>query len=111
MGHSVVSTWLVEVDTHIPGSATPLSSASSIIAATRDLREVSQVDLFLVDTHDVTPRGGREVELGWALARGIFTVIVGPRRNVFHHITNLQFDSWEDALEWLQKGLTGCAPN
>ena len=71
--------------------------------ALRDLAEIRSADLIIVDTFDVTERGGREVEFGFALGRfqGIETWIVGPMRNVFHRLADLVFDDWAQALEFL----------
>lgn len=63
--------------------------------AERDLAQVEAADRFILDTIDVTPRGGREVELGYALALHKHMTIIGPRRNVFHHIAAAYFDTWE----------------
>lgn len=36
-----------------------------------------------------TGRGGRHVELGYALARGMRVILVGERENVFHWLCDL----------------------
>lgn len=51
-------------------------------------------------------RGGRHVEVGLAMAWGIPVYVVGPRENVFHHLTPeratiLHFDTWAEVLERL----------
>ena len=69
--------------------------------APRDYREIRQSDLIIVDTFDETPRGGREVELGYATGLGLQTWVVGPRRNVFHYIIHRHFEIWEDCLDAL----------
>ena len=99
LGHEVVSTWLDEVKY-------PETMDREIFfkkLALRDLAEIRSADLIIMDTIDETPRGGREVELGFALGRfqSIEIWIVGPLRNVFHRLADLHFVNWDECLEWL----------
>jgi nucleoside 2-deoxyribosyltransferase len=96
LGHEVVSSWLDE-------TAKPAGMSHDDFwrkLAMKDVAEVKSADLLIVDTMDVTPRGGREVELGVALAsfqqKQVF--IVGPVRNVFHQLADRRFDSWDDCM-------------
>lgn len=91
----VVSTWLDEESTSEP---TPQNAANY---AKRDIAEVAEANLFILDTQDNNLRGGREVEFGVALAMGLALWIVGPPRNVFHHLANAQFDTWDAAISAL----------
>lgn len=48
-------------------------------------------------------RGGRHVEFGMALARGMRLIVVGPRETVFHCLGSVeQYDTWDDALAQLR---------
>ena len=99
MGHQVLSHWLDEV-------SKPEGMEEEVWwrkLALRDLVDVYASDLLIVDTLDVTPRGGREVEFGFALSRfqDQQVWVVGPYRNVFHRLADLKFDTWEECLEWL----------
>ena len=105
--HIVVSTWL---DEPRPGGQPDSTTQTSDYSddelagfALRDYREIGQSDLLIVDTFDETPRGGREVELGFATGLGLFTWIVGPRRNVFHYVVDRHYETWEDCLHALHK--------
>src|SRR5258708_3901849 len=86
----VVGTWLDEetVAPEAPGETLVVSATPEQCKeyAVRDLGEVRYADLLILDTIDVNPRGGREVEYGLALATGIGLWIVGPKRNVFHYL-------------------------
>lgn len=99
MGHEVVSTWLNEVAK--PAQMTREEFWRKL--AVKDLAEVNAADLLVIDTFDVTPRGGREVEFGFAL--GCFQrktiYLVGPVRNVFHTLADRQFDDWDALLATL----------
>ena len=99
MGHQVLSHWLDEV-------SKPEGMDEEIWwkkLALRDLVDVYASDLLIVDTLDITPRGGREVEYGFALSRfqEQQVWVVGPYRNVFHRLADLEFETWEQCLEWL----------
>ena len=92
-GHEVVSTWLNEV-ARAEGMTTEEFWKK---LAVKDLAEVNAADLLILDTTDVTPRGGREVELGFALGRfqSKSVYMVGPVRNIFHTLVDRRFDSWD----------------
>lgn len=94
-GHEVVGTWLDEET----DSSDDLKRREY---AKRDLYEIGLAQLLLVDTFDPSSTGGREVELGYAMRSGIHTGIIGPKRNVFHHVTDRYFTGWDVALEWLR---------
>lgn len=98
-GYQVLSSWLDEGNVSYAG----VDDEYRRRCAVRDLREVRLCEVFVLDTIDETPRGGREVEFGIALARGITTYVVGPRRNVFHYLADRQFNSWEDFLAFLNE--------
>jgi hypothetical protein len=92
--YEVVSSWLDETD----------SDASAFAKsgyASRDLNDLDAAELFILDTVDTNIRGGREVEFGYALANDVPTIVVGPRRNVFHELADEKFASWTDALAYL----------
>ena len=99
MGHQVNSHWLDEV-------SKPTNMSEDLWftkLALRDLADIFSSDLLIVDTLDVTPRGGREVEFGFALGRfqDQQTWVVGPLRNVFHRLADEHFQDWDQCLEWL----------
>ena len=96
-GHEVCSTWLYE--TSRPEGMTTDEFWKKL--AIKDLAEINAADLLVLDTIDVTPRGGREVELGFALGRfqGKSIYMVGPVRNVFHTLVDRKFDSYEDLMK------------
>ena len=91
MGHVVVSTWLDEAPVPEPEYDKWLSYA------VRDYDEIASCDLLICDTFDVTERGGREVELGYALGRMKSVWVVGPKRNVFHYSVR-NFETWPKVL-------------
>jgi len=98
LGHTVTSSWLDEPDQD--GLIVLPSPEACLNYAVRDLGEIRQSELLLIDTLDVNARGGREVELGFALRR-LQTWLVGPRRNVFHYLVDKWCSSWEIVLEQL----------
>lgn len=96
-GHEIVSTWLNEV-------SKPEMMATEIFRkklAMKDIAEVNDADLVILDTLDITPRGGREVEFGFALGRFQSKIIyrVGPVRNIFHTLCDNSFDNWDELLD------------
>jgi hypothetical protein len=102
----VIGTWLDEETgapespglTTVGGGITPDQCREYAI---RDLGEVRFSDLLIIDTQDVNPRGGREVEFGIALAFGVAVWVVGPKRNVFHYLAQGHFETWDEAINEL----------
>ena len=51
---------------------------------------------FTESPRSVSSRGGRHVEFGLGLAWNKIVVVVGPRENVFHCLSDVyQFDDWD----------------
>lgn len=90
-GHTSVSRWLehnLDED--------EVSTDDLIREATFDLEDLVRAEVFLLDTLDVSETGGREVELGYAKRLGCRVVVIGPRRNIFHHLADEYYPSWAD---------------
>ena len=88
--HEVKASWLDE--------STPRDTVTreqSLEAAYRDLAEIRDCDIFILDTLDEDPHGGREVELGYAHAKHKLLCLVGPERNVFHSLIPARYPNWE----------------
>ena len=54
-----------------------------------DLDDIDNSDTFVFFAEDPkigTPRGGRHVEFGYALARGKRMVVIGGQENIFHYL-------------------------
>lgn len=96
----VVGTWLDQEETCDMGDARRMSDH-----ARRDILQVRSSDLLIQDTQDENRTGGANVECGIALGAGIEVWTVGPRRNVFHHLTP-NFPDWDAAIEALGEYLT-----
>ena len=104
MGFDVLSDWIDNnpLDETIGGDYDSIGNypdASHEIAV-RDIKQVTECDIFIIDTQDISASGGRECELGMALMINVPCIIrVGPIRNVFHaHKTISVYQSWADLL-------------
>lgn len=109
-GYNIVSDWLYVDDkerlpkaSDMPRTAlTPPISVKQIKAsgtiARIDLDDVEIADIFILDTRSTNTRGGREVELGYALARRKIVIVVGIRRNIFHCLKGVVYLPNWDAL-------------
>jgi hypothetical protein len=88
-GHQVISTWL-----KLP--AADDSDARARIC----LGDVAKAEIVVAlepPTWRQLGRGGRHVELGFALALGIPVLLVGERLHVFHHLENVAVVDWASA--------------
>ena len=68
-----------------------------ILAARHDITEIESSSVFVLDmAHSPSTKGGRHVEMGYALALRIPILIVGPleRGNVFCSLVNHRISSW-----------------
>ena len=97
----MVSTWLDE-------TKKPEGMPSDIFKkklAVKDLAEIKSADLFALDTEVPSERGGKEVELGFALGQfqSKLIYIVGPQRNVFHQLADRVFETWEDFIKHMRE--------
>lgn len=88
-GHSVTSSWL--------NISTKTKSQNSHEAADYALQDLADVDaaamvvLFNPPGYDQSP--GRNIEFGYAIARGKALAIVGERLGVFQHLPHIRWFS------------------
>ena len=105
MGFDVSSTWLdVAKDYNDPNDTIERLMSE----AARDLKEAGEAHVFIIDTLDESPTGGREVELGYFIRRmetdpKLKFWRVGPWRNLFHHQASQMFTDWDEALAFLRR--------
>ena len=100
LGFEVVSSWIDEVKR-------PEGMSLDIFhkkLAMKDIAEIKSADLFVLDTEVPSERGGKEVEMGLALGafQSKLVYIVGPLRNVFHQLRDMQFNNWDDFLQFMR---------
>lgn len=66
-----------------------------------DFEDVLSADILIAFTEEPrakATRGGRHVEFGIALARGIRLIVVGPRENIFYWLPCVErVEHWADA--------------
>lgn len=107
IGFTVTSSWLEEtheINSGTTGAATELSDAEVATHAATDLRDIDKSDLLVAITAASVKTdggsGGRHVETGYALAKGLPVVVVGAPENVFHRLpTKCQVvPDWPEAV-------------
>lgn len=98
-GYTVSSSWLDEPERTYYGPEEDIERQREM--AWRDVKEVNGATYIVLDTIDESATGGRECEWGGALFGGIVRLIlIGPARNIFHHLADLRFDNWADFHEY-----------
>lgn len=107
LGHAVTSRWLNgghQIDGR--GLSMEAKREERTRFASEDFDDVTASDLVISFTEvprSTNSRGGRHVEHGIALGRGLSVWIVGPRENVFHCLPCVRvFESWAGVLAVLQ---------
>lgn len=76
----------------------------------RDLGEIMSVDTIIIDTIEASPSGGREVELGAAIALGKRVIRIGPPRNIFHAVAHDVYSNWEMFFAYRARYATSWRP-
>ena len=105
MGYIVSCRWLstdhsIE-DDQLTNGELPASLAKKF--ALEDLHDLMRSDCIISFTEipkETVSRGGRHVELGFALARDdkMRLIVVGPRENVFHYLDVIEhYNTWEES--------------
>lgn len=116
IGHEVTSRWL-NGSHQISDEGTPIGDDGESLVefgetekagqlrqhfAIEDLQDVKDADLLIAFTEpprSTASRGGRHVELGYALALGKIVATVGPRENVFCWLPEVRaYSSWHELI-------------
>lgn len=108
MGHTVTSSWLShsQYDSHDDGETVTLERGVLQELADQDLRDVDAAETLVAFTEQpgtTLSRGGRHVEFGYALAKGLRLLVVGPEENIFHTKAAARFDTATDLMDYLQE--------
>lgn len=93
LGHEVTSRWLDGKHEAKDKTATPNEMARWAKEDLKDIRAAQALILFTES--ELTPRGGRLVEFGYAVGKGKRVYTVGPMENIFCAHVN-RFDTWEE---------------
>lgn len=103
-GHTCTSQWLYG-NTFGDDGHRALTDAESGMCATVDLANIDAADIIVCFTEHPgsgAARGGRHVELGYALGRGdVYVIVVGPIENVFCVLSD-RVDTWDEALQCIE---------
>ncbi len=108
MGIQVTSRWLVR-SRQIPDDAVR-DDVEARRYAREDVADIEAADILVAFTEQPRTslsRGGRHVELGYALAAGKRVVVVGPLEHIFCWLPQLEsYDTWSQALRSLECAVT-----
>ncbi len=105
-GHEITARWLTGIHGQDDGNMSRWGEF-----ALDDVQDMDRADVLIALTEpptDAHPRGGRHVELGYALGTGKRIVLIGPRENVFCHLPGIvQYPdlmafrrAWFDSNAW-----------
>ncbi len=95
LGHEVTAQW-------IEGKEANASRESAALMDVEDVRRADTLVLFSFPRGTLVTGGGRHVEFGIALERGMRLLVVGPKgEHVFHSWPGVRFfSSAQELLEW-----------
>lgn len=93
-GHHITSRWVRPDCDHVlpTGLSARAADAERERFALEDLQDLNDSNwvISLQEEPRSNDRGGRHVELGYAIALGMRITIVGPRETVFHHLPDIE---------------------
>jgi nucleoside 2-deoxyribosyltransferase len=98
-GITVTSRWLEEPHAPTTGMG-DLTPDQHLEYALQDIQDVRAADIlvFFTDPTKTLTRGGRHVEFGIAVERGIPIYVVGGFENIFHYLLNVvHMEDWQQA--------------
>lgn len=98
--HTVTSTWLT-----IPTETRSKNSLEAADYAFVDLADVDACNmLVLFNPKDYPMTPGRNIEFGYALAKGKALGLIGDRKGVFQHLPQIRYMGTgpQDFLDWLE---------
>ena len=104
IGHEVTSSWPYEENASTDSFLETATDLDVTLMALRDIQEVDAADalIYFGEQPRVSTRGGRNVELGYAIGRGKLIYHVGPREHIFHWLPDIQYiDALEDIVNQL----------
>ena len=118
VGHTITSRWIKGGhQINDEGLSDVAKEEERIRFALEDIEDLDAADVIINFTEkprSTNSRGGRHVEMGYALGtKAKVVVVIGPRENVFHCLPKvLYFPNWEsfindESLKPLSKGLPG----
>lgn len=97
-GHEITATWLND-HSYGNGEQTPNERGVKSLRCEHEIRKSNA----LIYINDGEGRGGRDVEMGIALALDLPIYLLGERLNTFHYHTSIQaFDDLEELLRCIQ---------
>ena len=100
LGHEISCRWVTRHQDHVmPEGLSPQAADTERERFAReDIEDVEAADwcISLMDQPRSNGRGGRHVEFGYCLKKGMRMTIIGVRETVFHHLPQVeQFDDEE----------------
>ena len=106
-GFVVTSRWLLGGHEWVGTADEDIPVSELVRFAQDDLEDIDAADVIVCFTESPRSgpaRGGRHVEAGYALAKGMPIIVVGHRENVFYCLPDVDFaETWEEAREWLRQ--------
>jgi len=103
-GYGVTSRWLSCAHDALDDKTKDLSLQA--IWAKEDVEDIDQADVLLAFTESPESgysRGGRHIEVGYAIAKAIPIVVVGPIENIFYAwiaSRTVHFDTFDEFINW-----------
>lgn len=102
MGHRITSRWIDRPFIEFK----PENASLMAHQTTEDLADIVLSDVILIFSNNGgISKGGRHVELGFALAQGVKVFFIGIPENGFHYLPQVRcFADYRDFMYWFSRG-------
>jgi nucleoside 2-deoxyribosyltransferase len=104
IGHVITGVWFQEEDPIEKLWDGNFGGRVAEVMALRDFNAIERAEVMIIDTLDPSTSGGRNVELGWALAKGKRIILVGPPTTIFFALIRETYDTWEEFWDECELG-------
>ena len=103
-GNIITSSWL-----YSEGDESVETEENIKKSAYKNLSDILYADFVLCFSEEPDNpygRGGRHIETGYSLGKGIPVIVIGPVENSFHRLNEIKhFETWEDFVEFFLEEL------
>jgi len=95
LGHTITGIWFQPHDPIEKMWDGNFGGRIAEVMALRDLSGIDRCDILIIDTLEPSSSGGRNVELGYALAKNKRIILVGEPTTIFFSLIRESYENWD----------------
>lgn len=98
-GHTITGVWFQPHDPIEKIWDSNFGGRVAEVMALRDFNGIDRADLMIIDTLEESSSGGRNVELGYALAKSKRIILIGEPTTIFYSLVKEVYSCWDEFYE------------